>query len=178
MNCPKCGAVVSESYCPSCGTEVARSGAVDTITNQMLAGWWVRVAATIIDFLILAIPELVLRSVLGDAVGQSIYLVVFGIYLVTQWTLCDGRSVGNRVVKSRVVDARNGQSVTSKQSFNRYLFLELYAIVDLYGAVEGYSLVVLIALAYGLVDVLFPLFDPRKQTLHVKFANTVVIMSN
>ena len=88
-----------------------------------------------------------------------------------------GASSG-RSLDLRAASVIRGQSVNSKQSFNRYLFLELYAIVDLYGAVEGYSLVVLLALAYGLVDVLFPLFDPRKQTLHDKFANTVVIMTN
>jgi uncharacterized RDD family membrane protein YckC len=178
MNCPSCGAEVSEAYCLSCGTQVAKRGSIDAVSGQVLASWGVRVAATIIDFLILAIPELILRSVLGNAVGQSIFLVVFGIYLVSQWSLCDGRSVGNRVASSQIVDAKTGKSVTSKQSFSRYLYLELYAIVNLFGAVEGSNGIVLLAFLYGLVDVLFPLFDKRKQTLHDKFANTIVIMTN
>lgn len=178
MNCPECGAEVSESYCPACGARVMVVGRTDEVTGNVLAGWGVRVAATIVDFLILAIPELVLRTVLGNAIGLSIYLVVFGVYLVTQWALCDGKSVGNRVAHSKTVDARTGASLTNKQAFNRYLYLELYAIFDLFGAVEGTSGIVIIALLYGLADCLFPLFDKRKQTLHDKFANTIVVMTD
>lgn len=178
MNCPNCGAEVTESYCLSCGTQVAKPGSTDPVTGRVLAAWSVRVAATIVDFLILAIPELVLRTVLGNAIGSSIYLVVFGVYLVSQWSLCNGRSVGNRVAKSQIVDARTGKGITSKQSFNRYLYLELYAIVNLFGAVEGTGVVVLLSILYGLVDVLYPLFDKRKQTLHDKFAQTIVVMTN
>lgn len=178
MNCPTCGAEVSGSNCQSCGAEVQQVGPVDVKTDQVLAGWGVRVAATIIDFLVLAIPELILRSTLGNAIGQSIYLVVFGVYLVTQWSMCDGRSVGNRVAKSKIVDAATGGRIDAKQAFNRYLYLELYAIVDLFSAVEGASLVVLLALTFGVVDCLYPLFDPRNQTLHDKFARTLVVMTD
>jgi uncharacterized RDD family membrane protein YckC len=37
---------------------------------------------------------------------------------------------------------------------------------------------VLLAGLYALVDNLFPLFDARKQTLHDKFANTIVVMTD
>ncbi len=178
MNCPKCGADVSDSYCLACGTQVARLGVLDPLTEKVLARWGVRVAATIIDFLILAIPELILRSVLGNDVGSSIYILIFGIYLVTQWTLYDGRSVGNRVAHSQTLDAKTGHSITGLQAFNRYLYLEIYAFVDLFGAVEGSNAIVLLAGLYALVDNLFPLFDARKQTLHDKFANTIVVMTD
>lgn len=147
----------------------------DQVTGKPLANWGQRVGATLIDFLIMLIPEVVLRSMLGDAIGASIYLVLFGIYLVTQWNLFDGRTVGNRVAKTQVLDATTGTSITNKQAFNRYLYLELYAIVDLYGAVEGVRIVVVLAGIYGVVNVLLPLFDQRRQTLHDKFARTIVI---
>jgi uncharacterized RDD family membrane protein YckC len=150
----------------------------DKVTGKPLANWGQRVGATLIDFLIMLIPEVVLRDVLGDAIGSSIYLVVFGIYLVTQWNLFDGRTVGNRVAKTQVLDATSGASITNKQAFNRYLYLELYAIVDLYGAVEGVRIVVVLAGIYGVVNVLLPLFDQRRQTLHDKFARTIVVVKN
>ncbi len=93
----------------------------DKVTGKPLANWGQRVGATLIDFLIMLIPEVVLRDVLGDAIGSSIYLVVFGIYLVTQWNLFDGRTIGNRVAKTQVLDATSGASITNKQAFNRYL---------------------------------------------------------
>ncbi|MHB1089188.1 MAG: RDD family protein [Acidimicrobiales bacterium] len=147
----------------------------DPVTGKALANWGQRVGATLIDFLIMLLPEVLLRSILGDAIGASIYLVVFGIYLVAQWNLFDGRTVGNRVAKTQILDAATGASITNKQAFNRYLYLELYAIVDLYGAVEGVRIVVVLAGIYGVVNVLLPLFDQRRQTLHDKFARTIVI---
>lgn len=149
----------------------------DPVTGKPLANWGQRVGATLIDFLIMLVPEVLLRSILGDAIGSSIYLVVFGIYVVTQWNLFDGKTVGNRVAKTQTLDATTGGSITNKQSFNRYLYLELYAIVDLYGAVEGVRLVVVLAGVYGVVNVLLPLFDQRRQTLHDKFARTIVVVT-
>jgi len=168
---------MTEPTCRHCGTDVVASGKVDATTGLVLAKYGVRVAATIIDFLILAIPELILRSGRGDAVGTCIFIVVFGVYLVTQWSRCDGRSVGNRVAKSRIVDAATGASISTKQAFNRFLYLELYAIVNLFGAVEGSGAIVLLAFIYGMVDNLYPLFDQRNQTLHDKFVGTIVVMT-
>jgi uncharacterized RDD family membrane protein YckC len=178
MNCPNCGAEATESYCLKCGAQITKPGTVDEVSGKVLASWGLRVGATLIDFLILVIPEFVLRSVLGNAIGTSIYLVVFGVYLVSMWSLGGGRSVGNRVAKTQILDAASGGLITSQQAFRRYMFLELYAIVNLYGAVENVKIVALLAVVYGAVDVLFPLFDVRKQTLHDKFARTVVVVTD
>ena len=177
MTCPNCGAPSTTPTCSQCGHQIAKPDAIDEVTGKILAGWGLRVGATLIDFLILFIPEFILRSVLGNAIGTSIYLVVFGIYLVSMWAMGGGRSVGNRVAKTQILDASTGGLITSQQAFRRYMFLELYAIVNLYGAVENVSIVALLAVIYGGVDVLFPLFDVRKQTLHDKFAKTIVVMA-
>ena len=178
MNCPNCGAESNTSTCPQCGTQIAKPDAIDEATGKVLASWGLRVGATLIDFLLLVIPEFILRSVLGNAIGTSIYLVLFGIYLVSMWSLGNGRSVGNRVAKTQILDAGTGGQISSQQAFRRYMFLEVYAIVNLYGAVENVSIVALLAVVYGGVDVLFPLFDVRKQSLHDKFARTIVVMAD
>lgn len=178
MNCPQCGAAVTERYCPSCGTEVTASGPTDETTGLVLASFGVRAAATIVDFLVLLIPEAALRFLLGNAIGLSAFVVIFGFYLVLQWSRCDGRSVGNRVAHSRIVNADDGRSVSTYQAFNRYLYLEIYAFVDIFGALGGANTIVLVALVYGLVDNLFALFDRRNQTLHDKFARTIVVMTD
>ena len=157
---------------------MSAQGGIDNNTGKPLANWGQRVIATLIDFLVMVVPQVLLRTILGDAIGSSIYLVIFGIYLVTQWNLCAGKSVGNRVAHTQVLDANTGGAITNKQAFNRYLYLELYAIIDLYGAVENVGVVVLLAGVYGAVNVLLPLFDLRRQTLHDKFARTIVVVTN
>jgi uncharacterized RDD family membrane protein YckC len=75
------------------------------------------------------------------------------------------------------VTADNAGSLTTAQAFNRYLCLEIYAFIDIFGALGGANGIVAIALLYGLIDNLWPLWDRRNQTLHDKFARTIVIMT-
>lgn len=184
MNCPHCGTpnLENASACTVCGTPLATSVTAriippeDAVSNP-LAGWWRRVGATFADNLILIIPTLVVGSIfegLGNVyTGAVAGLLLQGFYMVWLIGSKTGQTVGNRVAASRVVDALTGGRVTLVQSLKRWGFVAIYSSLEFTGANSATLIVSLI----GLVDVLWPLIDPRNQTLHDKFARTLVVLA-
>jgi uncharacterized RDD family membrane protein YckC len=147
---------------------------VDADSQVVLAGWWRRVGATLADDLVLIIPT-VLAADLGGAVAGNIGAVtagvaVQGIYMVWLLSSQRGQTVGNRVAASRVRDALTGHTVSRQQAIRRWAFVAAYGVLGLMGG----PLTITVGFI-GLVDVLYPLFNPRKQTLHDKFAGTIVV---
>jgi len=177
MRCPNCGTEGDESYCLSCGQKLSVVGTLDTATNEVLAGWGLRVGASLVDYLILLAPLIVLKVLLGSVVGAVVVVVLEAAYFVTQWLMYDGRTVGNRVVHTRVRDEATGATITNKQAIWRYFYLEVSIIFEIVGAGSNSATLLLLAGVYFLVDLLFPLWDKRKQTLHDKLAHTIVIIT-
>ncbi len=175
MNCPTCDTQTDDAYCLNCGTQLAVAGPRDPITNLPLAGWGQRVGATFVDYLVMLIPEYLLKVLLGSVGGSIVFYFLFAAYLITQWLIYDGRTVGNRVLHTQIRDAAQGGSITNKQALWRYFFLEAYIIFDIVGVGSGGATLIFVAFVYLLVDLLFPLWDSRKQTVHDRFANTIVI---
>ncbi|MGF6596835.1 putative RDD family membrane protein YckC [Paraburkholderia sp. GAS448] len=101
---------------------------------------------------ILMAPEsFALSIVLWLAVGQCIPILVTGV-LWAVW----GTSPGKRTLHIRIVDADTGKPMTVRQAGLRTL---------------GY----LLSFATCGAGFLWVLFNPRKQALHDRIANTVVI---
>lgn len=184
MNCPRCGTPNPEhaSSCSVCATPLATNVTARIISphdslSQPLAGWWRRVGATFADNLILIIPTLVVGSIfegLGNVyTGAVAGLLLQGFYMVWLIGSKSGQTVGNRIAASRVVDALTGSQVTFGQSLKRWGFVAIYSSLEFTGANSATLIVSLI----GLVDVLWPLVDPRNQTLHDKFARTLVVLA-
>jgi uncharacterized RDD family membrane protein YckC len=71
-----------------------------------------------------------------------------------------GQTLGMMVVRVRAVDASSGQLIGVPRAIGRDLFERLLGFLFFLPL---------------LVDLLFPLWDPRRQTLHDKVTNTVVI---
>ncbi|TDN58870.1 RDD family protein [Paraburkholderia sp. BL10I2N1] len=118
--------------------------------------WWAAIALFIplgpsTDDILTAPEAFASSMVLWLMVGQCIPILVTG----AMWAAC-GTSPGRRVVRLRIVDAGTGASMTVKQAILRTL---------------GYLL------TFGTFGAgfLWVLFNPRKQTLHDRVANTVVI---
>ncbi len=124
-----------------------------------LAGWWYRVGATIIDGVVLAIPDFVIRAAVPNAGGYLLSLAVSAAY-ITIMLAKRGQTVGNIAVGTRVVYAQTGGPVTYGRALGRW-------------AAEA-AMVALLFIPW-IVDILWPLWDARKQTLHDKIANTVVL---
>ena len=165
--------------CTVCGRSLAPNahGALDATSGLMLAGWWRRVGATFADDLILIIPTLVVASLFSQAngayLGALAGLVLEGLYMVRLLSGARGQTIGNRVAATRVRDAASGHAITLTQAFKRWGFIAAYSAIEIAASPTSAYVVTIIAL----VDNLYPLFDSRKQTLHDKFAGTIVVMA-
>lgn len=166
------------STCGVCGTPVSTFGVADSATGQQLAGWWRRVGATFADNVILYLPSLLIQSFFTATSGATIGILAFaalqGVYLVKLIAARRGQTIGNRVALTRVRDAATGQGVTMVQALKRWAFVAAYQLLILLVAGQYAVVVLLLVIA---IDDLMPLFDRRKQTLHDKFAGTIVVMA-
>jgi uncharacterized RDD family membrane protein YckC len=165
--------------CRVCGT--TSFSRVEAPAAPAYAGWWLRVGATVVDWIVLLIPSLGLYLI-GDAVANSnvgtlLSTAVDAVYLIGMLSLPNGQTIGNRVVSTRVRDAATGQPITRSQAVRRWLPYLLYSIIQYAGGAPGTSAGAWTASIslLGLVDILYPLMNDRKQTVHDRFAGTVVV---
>jgi uncharacterized RDD family membrane protein YckC len=136
----------------------------DPAPGFYLAGWWSRVGATLVDTAILLIPILLI-SFLGGRAGGTILAIVVEAAYFTYMLSQRGQTVGNMAVGTRVVDARTGGPISPGRALGRWAAQVLFGIG------------VFLLFIPLLLDYLWPLWDPRNQTLHDKIASTVVVRS-
>ena len=122
-----------------------------------LAGWWQRVGATVIDGLITAVISLVVLGA-GRGAYYAASLLITLVYTTT-FLVARGQTVGMMAVGTRVVQAQTGARLTIGPALARWFVEELLAIT----------------IIGGLLDILWPLWDSRNQTLHDKVANSLVV---
>lgn len=147
-----------------------------------LANYGVRLGGWIIDWvlvLIVSIPLLIVTHsvhrtaavVLGNGhVTQRTFHVGFGgialqglIVILYGSILCGstrGQTVGMMLVGSRAIDEERGGPIGFPRALGRAAFEYLMAIV---------------LLIPWIIDMLFPIWDPKNQTLHDKVTKTVVV---
>jgi uncharacterized RDD family membrane protein YckC len=145
-------------------------------------GFGLRFVAILLDGLILGIPFGVLFALIGGLAVASVsttvdpntgqvnsvaaggaggllvllylaLLVVSILYYVVLWSR--GGTIGQRLLKLRVVDATTGANISMGKAFLRYIGLIIAAIPCYLG-------------------LLWVIWDPRKQGWHDKIAGTVV----
>ena len=174
MYCSNCGTQVSGPQCAVCGASAPTTFGDDSRASSDLAGWWRRVGATVVDNLILFIPTLVVYTIVGDVAGSVggalAAIAVQGVYMVNLLASPHGQTIGNRVAGSRVRDALTGQALTNRQAIRRWTPLAAYSLFEF----SGSSLVIGLVGVVAAIDYLYPLVNPRKQTLHDKLAGTIV----
>jgi uncharacterized RDD family membrane protein YckC len=179
MYCSNCGSEMNDATCMACQRSLPPNarGKIDLRTGFMLAGWWRRFGQVFADTIILLLPSLIVFSLFdeldGFVIGSLVALCAQGVYFVKFLSGARGQTLGNRVAASRVRNADTGKQITWVQAFKRWAFVAVYAAFALgphpVGQIAFYLAV--------LVDCLFPLWDPRKQTLHDKFAGTIVVVA-
>jgi uncharacterized RDD family membrane protein YckC len=154
--------------------------------THVLAGWWSRVGAALIDGVIIGIGSIVLLIVLtapfgagflgGDETGWVAIVVglmfatlcvtiVAFIYAPAMMARTNGQTVGRMVLGIRVVRAK-GQ----KMSFGFAMLREVAVKVLVFGIASS--------LTFGLaslLDVLWPLWDEENRALHDMIVDTRVI---
>ncbi len=142
---------------------------ISCAADMEYGGFWIRVAATIIDsLLIILLTVPVLYAIYGDqyfnpdlfASGFWDSLISWGlpaIAIVTFW-IYRAATPGKIMLHLRIVDANSGEHPTTRQFIIRFFTHHISSV----------------ALAAGLIWVAF---DKRKQGWHDKLAGTVVIKS-
>lgn len=127
-------------------------------TSAPKAGFWIRLAAALVDALIYGIPLGIVGAALGVSTnGQQVLTLVVGlVYFSLQEGGATGQTVGKRLCGIRVVDERTGQTIDVGRAMARYLV----SILSGLACAVGY---------------LWMLWDANKQTWHDKASHTVVI---
>jgi len=122
----------------------------------------VRFVAYIIDSVVLGVPFAVLGGVAGGS-GSSGALAAIEVlaiiasiaYFVYFWST-SGQTLGQKMVKVRVVGADSGETITAGRAGIRYVGM-------------------LISVWLIFLGLIWVAIDPRKQGWHDKMANTLVI---
>jgi uncharacterized RDD family membrane protein YckC len=123
------------------------------------AGFWRRFVSAVVDGIVIAVVDTILRLALGD-LGQVLALFV-GIAYFTYFHGRTGQTPGDAALGIRVVDVRDnlGQPIGYPRAFLRWLV----SIVSFIVFFLGY---------------LWMLWDPQKQTWHDKAAGSVPVHLN
>jgi uncharacterized RDD family membrane protein YckC len=185
MHCPKCGAAIAAdtTFCGACGAGLQPVAAplqpapafyaapVPVYPAWDYATWGTRAVGYIVDALMVGMGMAALYLVAGAMLAPILHglccvmILLFplatlavglfnSVYLVAQ----RGFSIGQGIVKIKVVDS-NGQLLTQGTAFIRLLVRVALSFVP----------------ALPLLDLLWPLWDVRRQTLHDKAVNCYVI---
>jgi uncharacterized RDD family membrane protein YckC len=94
---------------------------------------------------------------LGGVLLDAAIVIIYGGVLCGS---ARGQTLGMMVAKTRAVGADSGGGIGYGRAFGRAAFEYLMAFLFVIP---------------WLIDMLFPLWDPRNQTLHDKVTNTVVV---
>jgi uncharacterized RDD family membrane protein YckC len=161
------------------------------LRGRRLAPWWQRAIASMIDwmgFTVIAVPGLILTiahqtsvecaSAAVDCVNDSVWarspvvrdagiavLVLAWLVLGLNWAVWQGHTghtVGKRLAGLRLVDVASFQPIGVGRGLKRYLLRWLFIVVGLILPIQTLNL-------------LWPLWDRRRQTLDDKATKCVVL---
>jgi uncharacterized RDD family membrane protein YckC len=135
------------------------------------ATWGSRAGAEIIDGVIL-IPVTILLLALG--LHGPARAIVSGLASMAYNGMLDGgplgQTVGKRALRIRTVSADTGELLGFERGFQRALLPFALGVVGLLGTGTFF-----LGGLGSLLDDLFPLWDPQRQTLHDKIAGSIVV---
>lgn len=129
--------------------------------QPVLAGWWYRVGATIIDDLIIIVPAYIIGLAAGSRVLYYVLATLGQIVYATLLIGGGGRTVGMIAVGTKCVDAAGGITIGYGRGLLRW-FVTFILGLTIIG---------------GILDILWPLWDDKNQTIHDKAATSVVVLS-
>lgn len=166
MFCPECGHKIQEASpnCPSCGARLSDHGAAAASTVNVYAGFWRRVAASLIDTLVVMPIVMLLVPVkdTGNAAGGAEFPWTLLALYVSAWlysALLESSSrqatLGKMSLGIKVTDL-NGQRIGFGRATKRFLGKYISSITLCIGFVMA-----------G--------FTQRRQALHDKIAGTLVV---
>ncbi|MEW6476234.1 MAG: RDD family protein [Actinomycetota bacterium] len=132
----------------------------------VLADWWRRVAALVIDTAILWIPVMLAFRSMERLPRMVVFTVVSIIYFVLLNGSRRGQTLGKMVWDIRVRDAATGGRLGPAKALRRHLIPAPFFMIPILG------------LALWLTNGLWPLWDRRRQAVHDKLAGSVVVSAH
>jgi len=206
-NCANCGTpeTSTQQFCSVCGQPT--SGSVAPLAPMprlapnetlpvgiQLAGFWWRVLGLVADVILIGlIISLPLRSTnVNTYVSSYIDVAVVFVYGTICLARFKGQTIGMRLVRTRCVDVVTHAQMSAAQVVRR---TGLHSLFILLAASYHYTLYLNptakekilnnhnseIAFLFAIpliVDLLWPIWDKRNQTLHDKFANTLLVRTS
>ncbi len=199
--CPTCGTqeVPGQQFCSSCG---ARSSVYATPaplpafpetspTGYTLATFWKRFLGYLIDYILLTVAGvLLLASIHGTFMTDVVVVVALSfVYNSVFIGFVHGQTLGMRILSIKCVDQDGVTELDYARAAKRALFYSVLLFIGNLERLNRYSnpttaqvhhelheeLVYLVTRIPFLIDLLWVAWDQRNQTLHDKFARTVVI---
>jgi uncharacterized RDD family membrane protein YckC len=139
------------------------------------ASFWRRLAALILDVLILLVPAFILALILFVLVDDLVANFLIWLAASTYFWVTNsyGGTLGKRILGIKVIDADGNQPGLSK-GFVRAIIPSWIGIVNAASGGDATVFIGLISLLQ-LIDGLWMVWDSNKQTLHDKMAGTRVI---
>jgi uncharacterized RDD family membrane protein YckC len=132
--------------------------------GQPLAEWWKRVVAYLIDGFLIGIVSVIIEAATGSVVFLFVGNGILGfLYYGIMVGQPGGQTVGMMALSIRVRDAQTGGPLVGGKAFARSAVQFLPFVIPFLGGL------------WGILDDLWPLWDPMRQALHDKAAGTVVV---
>ena len=131
-------------------------GGAGSVQSGPRASFWLRLAAALIDGVLLGVIGTIIRVIVGDVLGSAVNLLLGLAYYTYLEGSPSGQTVGKRAMSIRVIDFNGMGPIGPGRALIRYLGRIVSAIPC--------------GLGYW-----WMLWDPEKQTWHDKFATTVVV---
>jgi uncharacterized RDD family membrane protein YckC len=202
--CPTCGAqeVPGQQFCASCG---ARSSSVyanpaplptfpaggTSLAGYTLASFWKRFLSYLIDYILLTIAGVLILASLHDSFITDVIVVVVLSFLYNSLFIgfVHGQTLGMRILSIKCVDQDGFTEIDYARAAKRALF---YSVLLFLGNLERLTrynhpttvqihhelheeLLYLVFRIPFFIDLLWVAWDQKNQTLHDKFARTIVI---
>ena len=203
--CPTCGTeeVPGQQFCSSCGSPTSNvytnpaplptyPGEMPSIAGEYtLATFWKRLLGYLIDYIILIIIGILILRLThaGFATTVVVETVVAFFYNTLLIGFNHGQTLGMRAVSVKCVDEDGFTEINYARAAKRAVFYSALTLIaslqnvhrvnhpttaQLHHYEHQALIAVLLALPH-LIDMLWIVRDKRNQTLHDKFAHTVVI---
>ena len=201
--CPTCGTqeVPGQQICTSCGAQSSNVYAAlaplpslrdeMTPTGYTLATFWKRFLGYLIDYVLLTVAGvLILASVHGSFLTGVIIVVGLSfVYNSVFIGFVHGQTLGMRILSIKCVDQDGHTEIDYPRAAQRALFYSVLLIMGNLVRLNRYNhpttvqvhhelheeLLYLVFRIPFLVDLLWVAWDQKNQTLHDKFAHTIVI---
>jgi uncharacterized RDD family membrane protein YckC len=202
--CPTCGTeeVAGQQFCASCGSPTtsvyakpaplpAFPGGVVTSSGHVLAGFWTRFLGFFIDGILLyAVVQLPLRAAHATFATSIVVVTITTFFYGSLFIgFNHGQTLGMRAVSVKCVDEDGVTELDYQRAVRRAV---AYGVLVIIGSIyhfetyqhpthlqlqhEAHHFLLLFVLSLPhFIDLLWVAWDPKNQTLHDKFAHTIVI---